>query len=257
LEKWWKRVEERRLTCKIPEMTMRSTRVVPTVELNAAIEKHLEAAGVSQPADVAHRMAEQEYDSWHEVVLLSTNELKDLMDLVGLKHKSATKLARYAEDYRRYNQQQLAVERPESSRRKVQPNEDSTSLGYQQEAREQLDQVNHLGNLQTNTTDNEPDSPKTTGSLLTMENENMSVSSTNHGGIVNVNQNQILPFNVVTANELIVRATTAGQEHADFASAVDLFREAIELNPKSDAAWFGLGYSLYQRDGGNTDEQIA
>lgn len=229
---------------------MRGTRVAPTVDLSAPIENHLEAAGVSQPTDVAHRMSEQEYDSWHEIVLLTSNELKDLMELVGLKHKSATKLARYAEDFRRYNQPELAAERPESiMNQHVETVDSELTMEF---GTDKL--VDTMGDGQQAMNEQEPDSPKTTGSLLT--NDNVSISS----GIANIvptNSLQQVDSNMIGSNELIAKATAAAQDKSDFASAVELFREAIELNRQSDAAWFGLGYSLYQRDGGNTEEQIA
>lgn len=240
---------------------MRGTRVSPTVELNASIDKHLEAAGVSQPVDVAHRISEQEYESWVEIVMLNQNELKDLMDLIGLKHKSATKLARYVEDYRRYNQQELAAERSEATdnQKQNQPIETQSNTTAAQKSKSTIDGIGMKPS--SNMTDNEPDSPKTTGSLLTMENDNISLSSANRDPPSNV-VNHLATIDmssndgIIGANELIAKATAAAQERSDFTSAVDLFREAIDLNPKSDAAWFGLGYSLYQRDGGNTEEQI-
>ena len=75
---------------------MPSTKVAPTLGLDAPIAEHLAAAGVNRPEETARGMADQEYDEWREIMLLSSSELRDLMELVGVKHKSATKLARYA-----------------------------------------------------------------------------------------------------------------------------------------------------------------
>lgn len=223
---------------------MRGTRVAPTVELNAPIVNHLEAAGVSQPVDVAHRMSEQEYDNWHEIVILETNELKDLMDLVGLKHKSATKLARYAEDYRRYNQPELAAEKSSENV----PISPMTVEGNMDNDNNMKAETTNTGNVNFNQLNNgEPDSPVSVSTAK----ESIPIND------VNISTTSVLAENIQKANDLISKATSAAQDQSDYTLAVELFREAIEFNPESDAAWFGLGYSLYQRDGGNTEEQIA
>lgn len=261
---------------------MRAARVAPTLPLSAPIEKHLEVAGVSHPMDVAHRMAEQEYDSWHEVVLLSIVELKDLLDVIGLKHKSATKLSRYAEDYRRYNQQELATERPESMEnnhiRSNSTTHQNTNQLKEEEIPPPLEEERGPSVSETNPPEEQLNiitSSDQTIQLKQNEDENFILESgegtpspkisrsqdLDHGqfSVSSINMSNEVPTaeDVIASHELIQKATSAAQDHSNFGAAVDLFRDAIALNPNNDAAWFGLGYSLYQRDGGNTEEQIT
>jgi len=279
-------------------------------------------------------MAIQEYDGWHELLVLSPDELKALLEVLGMKHKSATKLQRYVEDFKVSHSAELAVERPES-RESVVPTAATTSagdLGATSSSREahvhetndsisvEMSAVPSVGDLPTGAatgpqevvaTDDKPslevpaapvnditsDSPFGKGTLVGSS-EQMGVEGASSGpsdmvpalddqkasessgamvaeetaasAVVEADSLAPLPGEATTSapvcvevnttlqvEGLIEMATDAGQKRGDFAEACELFREALVASAdQSAAAWFGLGYSLHLRDGGNTEEQI-
>jgi len=296
---------------------MPSTKVAPTLGLDAPIAEHLAAAGVNRPEETARGMADQEYDEWREIMLLSSSELRDLMELVGVKHKSATKLARYAEDYKRHNGPEIEAPRPESRERDAQPS------GAERSATGFSDSLPGAGTQRTAAVVSAPASnpspsaieippgsrdrtlpagdaasektvPNRSGEAIVaghspigskLAPKESAGSDAGTGAIAETSpiESQIaseaapagaagplaeakaggvledeLPGEdaEAMAGELMVAATAAAQESGDFDLAVNLFREALALDETTAEAWFGLGFSLYQRDGGNTEEQI-
>ena len=313
---------------------MPTSRVVPVLTLSNPIEDHLSAAGVSNPAETARAMAIQEYDGWHELLVLSPDELKALLEVLGMKHKSTTKLQRYIEDFKLSHSAELAVERPES-RESVAPTAPSTDgLGATSSCvREapandtndpvpvEMSAVPGLGDLPAvadanpleaaaaavanektslevpaATIDDVTDPPLVGERSLGGSREQEPVENTPGGAnaqapladnrkvmgseaeeadeaaaAASVEADSLGPLPEATTSTplsveasttlqvegLIEMATEAGQKRGDFAEACELFREALVASAdQSPAAWFGLGYSLYLRDGGNTEEQI-
>ena len=226
-------------------------RVAPELPLSASIFDHLCAAGVTSPADVARDIAAEEYETLQELLGLSSVESKGLFERLGLKHKSSTKLSRYLEDLRL----QLAAHSTMIASRS---SPGSLSRGDEDVSASGVALSSSVGIVGTQG----PAAVFIPGSSTDI----LIRSSPTSAALMVTLPNSALPTSgdpladaeaAEAAAALIVEATRAGQERGDFAEAVALFREAIATHSGSSAAWFGLGFSLYQRDGGNTEEQAA
>ena len=76
----------------------RSARVVPDPE-EKSLHKHLESAGVHDPLYVASRLEEEEFTRFSELLSLTSDELKELLNnVLQLKFKSSSRLQKYCAD---------------------------------------------------------------------------------------------------------------------------------------------------------------
>ena len=267
----------------------KSSKVGPTtLGLDAAIEQHLAAAGVSNPAKTTCAFTEQEYDTWREVMLLSAQEFQNLVELAGLKHKSATKLLRYADDFRAAFREELTAERPESKQRAwdarsspplmppassppaggtaAAPVTEATvaggvaglwgSSGPTPDPAEQRrgEDDTALGRPGAGATDLTGPSAGGGGAPAAAA---VGTAAASAAPVAAAPTAAASAEDGARAAELIGEATRCAQELADFGTACALFREALALDPGAAMGWFGLGFSLYNRDGGNTEEQAT